>query len=154
MALMTDFVYSDQCEPHRIRTKQILKQYPEMRMLIGKNWKTLFAILGIVGLQVALSWFVHDRSWWLVVGLAYFIGAFADHALFVMIHECAHHLLFKNRGANRLAGILANLPQLFPSSVSFERYHIKHHSFQGIHELDADLPNHWEAKLINNRFWG
>jgi sphingolipid delta-4 desaturase len=90
----------------------------------------------------------------LVVGAAYLLGAFADHALFVMIHECAHHLLFKNRAANRWAGMLANLPQLFPSSISFERYHIKHHSFQGIHELDADLPNKWEAKLINNYFIG
>ena len=44
--------------------------------------------------------------------------------------------------------------ELFPSSVTFERYHIKHHSFQGIHELDADLPNYWEAKLINNYFIG
>jgi sphingolipid delta-4 desaturase len=56
--------------------------------------------------------------------------------------------------ANRLAGILANMPQLFPSAVAFERYHIKHHSFQGVHELDADLPNRWEAKLINNYFIG
>lgn len=125
-----------------------------MRKLIGKNWVTIFAIIGIVALQVVLSWLLDDKSWWLVVGVAYFIGAFADHALFVMIHECAHHLLFKNRSANRFAGIIANLPQLFPSSVSFERYHIKHHSFQGIHELDADLPNRWEAKLINNYFIG
>jgi len=154
MARRTDFVYSIECEPHRIRTKQILKHHPEMRKLIGKNWLTIFAIIGIVSLQVALAWFVRDKSWWIIAGIAYFIGAFADHALFVMIHECAHHLLFKNRSANRLAGIIANLPQLFPSSVSFERYHIKHHSFQGIHELDADLPNRWEAKLINNHFIG
>ncbi len=125
-----------------------------MRKLIGKNWITIFAIIGIVGLQVGLAWFLSDKSWWLVAGMAYLIGAFADHALFVMIHECAHHLLFKSRSANRFAGIIANLPQLFPSSVSFERYHIKHHSFQGIHELDADLPNRWEAKLINNYFIG
>ena len=46
------------------------------------------------------------------------------------------------------------MPLIFPSSVSFERYHIKHHSFQGVHELDGDLPNHWEAKLINNYFIG
>jgi sphingolipid delta-4 desaturase len=89
-----------------------------------------------------------------VIGAAYFLGAFADHALFVMIHECAHRLLFKKPEANRLAGIFANMLQLFPSSVSFERYHIKHHSFQGVHELDADLPNKWEAKLINNYFIG
>ena len=63
-------------------------------------------------------------------------------------------LIFKNPAANKLAGIFANMPQIFPSSVAFERYHIKHHSFQGVHELDADLPNRWEAKLINNYFFG
>jgi sphingolipid delta-4 desaturase len=154
MTKKNSFVYSDKSEPHRIRTKEILKQHPDIRKLIGKNPSTIFAILGLVSLQIVLSWFVADQSWWLVFGLAYLIGAFADHALFVMIHECAHRLLFKKPEANRLAGILANIPQLFPSSVSFERYHIKHHSFQGVHELDADLPNHWEAKLINNFFIG
>lgn len=154
MVKRTDFVYSAAPEPHRIRTRQILKQHPEMRKLIGKNRYTIFAILGLVLFQVALAWLVKDRSWWIVVGGAYLLGAFADHALFVMIHECAHHLLFKSRAANRLAGILANLPQLFPSSINFERYHIKHHSFQGIHELDADLPDRWEARLINNYFIG
>jgi sphingolipid delta-4 desaturase len=154
MSQRTDFVYSVKQEPHRLRTKQILQQHPEIRKLIGKNKYTFFAILGLVSFQVAMSWLVRDSSWWLVFGAAYLLGAFADHSLFVMIHECAHHLLFKNRAANRLSGILANLPQLFPSSVSFERYHIKHHSFQGVHELDADLPNRWEAKLINNFFIG
>jgi sphingolipid 4-desaturase/C4-monooxygenase len=154
MLRKTDFVHSGKQEPHRLRTRQILQQHPDVRKLIGKNAYTIIAILGLVSFQVVMSWLVADRSWWIVVGAAYLLGAFADHALFVMIHECAHHLLFKSRSANRLAGILANLPQLFPSSVSFERYHIKHHSFQGIHELDADLPNRWEARLINNYFIG
>src|ERR1700744_3192336 len=154
MTKKTDFVYSQESEPHRIRTKKILKQFPQMRNLIGKNPATIFAITGLVGIQVVLAWFLRDQSWWWVFGAAYFIGAFADHALFVMIHECAHQLLFKGRSANRWAGIFANMPQIFPSSISFERYHIKHHSFQGVHELDADLPNRWEAKLINNSFLG
>jgi len=125
-----------------------------MRNLIGKNPYTIFAIIGLVSFQVVLAWFVHDKSWWYVFGAAYLLGAFADHALFVMIHECAHQLLFKGRSANRWAGIFANMPQIFPSAISFERYHIKHHSFQGVHELDADLPNRWEAKLISNSFLG
>jgi sphingolipid delta-4 desaturase len=154
MSKKTDFVYSAECEPHRLRTKQILKQHPEIRQLIGKNPKTVIAVFGLVIFQVVMSWFVASHSWWMVFIAAYVLGAFADHALFVMIHECAHKLLFKSQTANRLAGILSNLPQIFPSSVSFERYHIKHHSFQGIHELDADLPNRWEAKLINNYFIG
>ena len=154
MQQKNDFVYSEVSEPHRIRTKDILKVHPDIRKLIGKNPNTIFAIIGLVGLQVALAWFTSAQSWWIVFIAAYLIGAFADHALFVMIHECAHKLLFKKPAANRLAGIFANLPQLFPSSVSFERYHIKHHSFQGVHELDADLPNHWEARLIDNYFIG
>jgi sphingolipid delta-4 desaturase len=154
MVRKIDFTHSEKQEPHRLRTKQILQQHPEMRKLIGKNPNTIFVILGIVAFQVVMAWLLKDQSWWLIVGAAYLLGAFADHALFVMIHECAHHLLFKNRAANRWAGMIANLPQLFPSSISFERYHIKHHSFQGIHELDADLPNKWEAKLINNYFIG
>lgn len=121
-----------------------------MRKLIGKNPLTFLAILGVVGFQLVLSWLVADQSWWLVVGAAYLLGAFADHALFVLIHECAHRLVFKNQAANRLSGILANVPLIFPSSVSFEKYHIKHHSFQGVHELDGDLPNYWEARLINH----
>jgi sphingolipid delta-4 desaturase len=154
MLRKTDFIHSTRQEPHRLRTRQILKEHPEVRQLIGKNKYTFFAILGLVGFQVAMSWLVSAQSWWIVFGAAYLLGAFADHSLFVMIHECAHHLLFKSRAANRLSGILSNLPQIFPSSVSFERYHIKHHSFQGVHELDADLPNRWEAKLINNYFIG
>lgn len=148
------FVFSNDSEPHRIRTKEILKSHPQIRKLIGKNPMTIFAIIGLVSLQIGLSFLLKEQSWWIVFIAAYVIGAFADHALFVMIHECAHRLLFKKPEANRLAGIFANIPQLFPSSVSFERYHIKHHSFQGVHELDADLPNKWEAKLINNYFIG
>lgn len=154
MIQLKSFTFSEKSEPHRLRTKNILKEHPEIRQLIGKNPLTIFAIIGLVALQIVLAWFLADKAWWLVFTLAYLIGAFADHALFVMIHECAHKLLFKKPAANRLAGIFANIPQLFPSSVSFERYHIKHHSFQGVHELDADLPNHWEAKLINNYFIG
>lgn len=150
----TDFVYSNNPEPHRIRTKQILKQHPQIRNLISKNPKTFLFITLLVSFQVAMAWALRDSSWWWIFGLAYFAGAFADHALFVMIHETTHKLVFKSPAANKLAGIFANLPQMFPSSVAFERYHIKHHSFQGVHELDADLPNRWEAKLINNYFIG
>lgn len=149
-----NFVHVSTSEPHRTRTKEILKQFPGMRKLIGKNPLSIFVIIGLVGFQLLFCWLVADQSWWIVVGAAYLLGAFADHALFVMIHECAHRLIFKSQAANRLAGILANVPLIFPSSVSFEKYHIKHHSFQGVHELDGDLPNYWEAKLIDNYFIG
>jgi sphingolipid delta-4 desaturase len=150
----TDFVHVETPEPHRGRTREMLKQHPELRGLIGKNPYSFMAIIGIVALQVLVAYFLSGQSWWWVFGAAYLIGAFADHALFVLIHECAHKLIFKNRAANKIAGMIANIPLIFPSSVSFETYHLKHHSFQGVHELDGDLPNYWEAKLINHYFIG
>lgn len=150
----TQFRYSAQPEPHRVRTLQILKQYPDVKKLMGKNPLTIFAILGLVGGMIAISYLVKDSSWWIVVLVAYGVGAFFNHSLFVMIHECSHHLLFKNKALNNLASITANLPHIMPSAMSFARYHIKHHSFQGVHELDADLPDYWEAKLFNNSTLG
>jgi sphingolipid delta-4 desaturase len=154
MAIRKDFFETIAPEPHRMRTKAILKEHPCIRKLIGKNPLTIFAIIGLVGFQIVAAYFMSQYAWWIGIIVAYLFGAFADHALFVMIHECAHKLLFKNQAANKLAGILANTPLIFPSSVSFERYHLKHHSFQGVQELDGDIPNHWEAKLINNYFIG
>ncbi len=145
-----DFVFSPEKEPHRTRTKQILKEHPEIKDLIGKNPYTFFVLFFIVASLYTLSYFLRDQAWWLIFVVAYTYGALASHTLFVLIHECAHNLLFKKRPLNALAGILANMPQVLPSSVSFARYHIKHHSFQGVFELDADLPSKWEAKLIRN----
>ncbi len=154
MPTRNDFFETLAAEPHRFRTKAILKQHPQVRNLIGKNPITIFAIIGLVFIQIAAALFLSNYSWWLIIAIAYLAGAFADHALFVMIHECAHKLLFKRKSSNKISGIIANMPLIFPSSVSFERYHLKHHSFQGIHELDGDIPNYWEAKLINNYFIG
>lgn len=154
MAIRKDFSYSTVSEPHRLRTKKILAEHPEVRELIGKNPYTFFALTGLVLAMVALAYLLKDSSWWLLVLIAYVVGAFINHSLFVMVHETTHNLLFKSKAANLLAGIFANLPHIFPSAVSFSRYHLKHHSFQGIHELDADLPDFWEARLINNSTLG
>lgn len=144
------FTWSEQCEPHKLRTKEIISQHPEIRHLIGRNPYTFLVILLCVGIQVAMSWILYDESWWWVLPSSYLIGAFACHTLFICIHECSHNLIFKNRTLNTLSGMIANLPLVFPSSVSFQKYHLKHHAFQGIEELDADMPSEWEAKLVNN----
>jgi sphingolipid delta-4 desaturase len=146
----TDFAWSQEPNPHHVRVRQILKQHPEMKELIGKNPYTIFMILGLVGSQIAISYFLKDSSWWLVFLVAYGVGAFISHALWVMIHESSHGLIFRGKLPNLMAGILANLPHIFASSVSFQRYHLKHHAHQGEHDLDADLPDFWEAKLISN----
>jgi sphingolipid delta-4 desaturase len=149
-----DFAYSTAPEPHRARTKEILQRHPEMRELIGHNPSSFLWTVGIVAIQFGLARFATGLSWWLVVLLAYCVGAFANHALFVMIHDCTHRLVFKRKVPNMLTELIANLPLFLPGSVSFHKYHLKHHSFQGVYELDADIPGRWEARLIGHSALG
>lgn len=152
MLRRNQFNHSDQSEPHRLRAKYILQNYPEIHNLVGKNPFTLFFIVGLVILQVVLAGMLSTQSWLVILLCSYLLGAFISHALFVLIHECVHCLLFVNRSLNRWASILANLPMLLPCAISFGKAHLKHHAFQGIYELDGDLPSYWEAKLIKNYF--
>lgn len=150
MAYQQDFTYVEGAEPHRHRTKDIITAHPEVKDLIGKNPMTMALILLCVGFQCVVAYFLQTQSWWLVIALAWFVGAFPTHTLFVCIHEAAHNLIFKKMRLNTFAGIIANLPSLLPSAITFKNFHIKHHAFQGVHELDCDLPDKWEARLINN----
>jgi sphingolipid 4-desaturase/C4-monooxygenase len=149
-----DFLYTESPEPHRDRTKAILKHHPELRTLIGRNPYSFLLIVAVVALQTLLAFLVRDQSWWIPVIIAYGVGAYANHSLFVLIHESAHNLIFKRKSANILAGMLADFPNLVPSSVSFRSYHLKHHTFQGDYDLDADLPSRWEANLVGSSFPG
>ena len=61
-----DFSHSVRPEPHRDRTKQILRDHPGIRALIGPAPFTFWCILALVGLQFGVAWFVADRPMWLV----------------------------------------------------------------------------------------
>lgn len=149
-----DFSYSDKAEPHKERTREILKTHPEVREFITRSPISIVYVLGIVTLQIAIAFLLRDSHWWLALIVAYLVGAFANHALFVLIHECSHNLIFKNRTLNMIASIIADIPNTVPSAISFRSYHLKHHSFQGNYYLDADLASRWEAKLIGSTFIG
>lgn len=151
---MKEFLVSPEAEPHIGRTREIIQKYPQIKKLMGRNPMTFAFIVAIVTLQLVLAWFSASLAWYWILLLAYAVGAFANHALFTLIHECAHNMVFQSRIANLWAGILCDLPNAFPSSVQFRKYHLKHHAFQGNYEIDADIPSVWEARLIGNSFIG
>ena len=140
MVRADDFEFSTVREPHRGRAQAILAERPEVRDLVGKNPYSFAVIVGVVALQFFLAWMLSSASWWIILLTAYLVGAFADHALFVMIHKCAHNLIFRGRLGNLLSGITANLPMTLPSSVSFGRYHLRHHAFQGVYDSMPTCP--------------
>ena len=91
-------------EPHADRAREILARHPEIRRHFGCNpWSTVL-IAALVALQMILATWTHRRPWYIVLLAAYVIGAFATHALLVLVHECVHNLVSERRGVNRLAG--------------------------------------------------
>ena len=149
-----DFKYSNSEEPHIQRTKDIIRKYPEIKKLMGRYPKTFLYAFFVVALQLAIAYILRDQAWWIVLIAAYGVGAFANHALFVLIHEFTHNMVFKSKVANLWGGIMCDLPNAFPSSAAFRKYHLKHHAFQGHYDIEADLASKWEAKLIGSNFIG
>jgi sphingolipid 4-desaturase/C4-monooxygenase len=149
-----DFYYTDTEEPHKQRTKDILNAHPDVRNLMGRNPFSFVLIVLIVSAQLTVAFLLRDQAWWLTLIAAYLFGAFANHSLYVLIHEAAHLLIFKKKPLNFIAGIIADIPNVVPSAVTFRTYHLKHHSFQGHYDLDADLASRWEARLIGHHARG
>jgi sphingolipid delta-4 desaturase len=144
-------------QPHPERTRLILKAHPQVRDLIGRNSWTAAVLALVVSLQVALAWLFGKLGlhyWWVSLAAAWCVGAFANHSLYVIIHEATHNLIFKRRSWNRWSAILADLPNVFPGATGFQVYHLKHHSHQGDYHLDADIASRWEARLIGNSVLG
>ena len=98
--------------------------------------------------QGAVALLVAHRSWMLWLPAAYVIGATVDHALWALIHDTCHNLVFRSRTANRIVAIVANLPLVVPGAISFGKYHLLHHRHMGDLEFDAGVPGPTEARII------
>lgn len=154
--MQNNFYQADFEQPHPERTRAILKAHPEVRSLMGRNpWTALIGLL-VVAVQTAIAFGISrlgPHGWWAGLLLAYGFGAFANHCTYVIIHDATHNLVFRSRFLNKLVAIGADLPNLLPAAVSFGIYHLKHHAHQGDYEVDADIPNQWEARLVGNKWY-
>jgi sphingolipid delta-4 desaturase len=144
-------------EQHGVRAKAILASHPEMRRLIGRNPWTGLICASIVVFQVAVAAGVSrlgGQAWIFALAIAWTIGAFANHCLYVIIHDATHDLVFRRRYWNKLVMILADLPNLAPGAIAFRAYHLHHHSYLGVEGRDADLPSLWERRAFGGSFLG
>src|SRR4030095_12874041 len=144
------FTLTDQPNPHIERGRQILKRHPALRRHFKPYPPSAAYIVAIVALQLAVAFALRAACWVWVILSAYLVGAFASHALFVLIHEATHDLIVRGSLPNRLFGILCNVGQGFPSAMSFRTYHLLHHYRLDEYDYDADLAFDWEARLLGN----
>lgn len=99
---------------------------------------------------MGLCIFSTTLSWKLLIPLAYVVGGAANCNLQLAMHEISHNLAFKGTTtigmfSNRILSIIANLPLAIPAAISFRKYHLEHHRYQGHEIVDVDLPTHWEG---------
>jgi len=149
-----DFEWATTDEPHATRRKQILAKYPHIKKLFGydPNFKWQVAVLVLI--QCIMCYVMKDRSWPTILVVAYCFGGVVNHSLSLAVHEISHGQGFGHTRplANRLLGYFANLPLGVPMSVSFKKYHLEHHRYQGDEIIDTDLPTLLEAKLFSTTF--
>lgn len=160
-----NFVYDDMDEPHIKRKHAILSRYPKVTSLYGYEPLTKYVSLAVVAVQLSVAIFFGrvftpqnfaenfinwSTAWYWAMFLccAYVVGGTLSAMIGVIIHEIAHSLCFKSHFANRLLGLFVNVPLTVPIAMSFRRYHLDHHAYQGVKSKDPDLPMDWEVSLI------
>ncbi|KAI7881717.1 fatty acid desaturase-domain-containing protein [Mucor mucedo] len=146
-----DFARDNMDEPHLKRKHTILREHPEVEKLYGTDIRTLYVTLAINVVQLSIA-YTFGKVWtppiYIFALVAYFIGGTLTGMIGVIIHEACHCLVFKTKWMNRYVGLFANISLPVPIAQSFRRYHIEHHTWQGVEGMDPDLPLDWEKSLI------
>lgn len=150
--VLNEFYWTKDLEPHVNRRKMILAKHPEITKLTGYETKTKWYVLGVVLLQLLVAFYLRNTPplSYKFIAMAYVIGATANQAIFLAIHELSHNLLFKKPLHNKLFAIFTNMPIGIPYSASFQPYHQLHHKFMGDENLDTDLPTRFEGIVLSN----
>jgi fatty acid desaturase len=101
----------------------------------------------------ALGWWAFMVNWGLIAGAfvlaiilpnpltiigATFIIAGRQLGLGILVHDCAHHALFKDRRANEIAGQWLAGPPINLNFAEYRKYHLAHHRHTGTSK-DPDL---------------
>ena len=151
------FVISQVEEPHSVRRRKILAQYPEITKLYGHDIRSAIFCGTTIAIQFAMMYLVRDLSFLPLLVLTYVVSGTLNHSLFLAMHEVTHDLFFKTRLANRIFSHLVNLPMGVPASAYFKVYHNAHHTDLGQLGEDTDLPSEYEARMFKGRlgrlFW-
>jgi sphingolipid 4-desaturase/C4-monooxygenase len=112
----TDFEWMYDEEPHKSRRTEILKKYPgndeifvfvhcesfliafltfpEIKQLFGHDPMFKWYCIGLVLLQVISLHFLQEKSWPVLLIVAYCFGGVINHSLSLAVHEISHNLSF------------------------------------------------------------
>jgi len=148
------FLFVDYNQPHWKRKKIMMDADPAVMKLFKSYPLSSLYIVLIVLLQTVLTYFFKDSSYWILFLASYTIGAVADHAMWVLIHDCTHNVVLNSRYGNLFLHLVANIPLVWPSTLSFRYYHLMHHSNLNTAYGDPDVPSALENKIFGSTALG
>ncbi len=143
-----DYKYVSTPNWHTERSREMIKKYPAIRKLMGPEKSTKYFIALMVVAQLVFAYLFQNLSWWFFIPLAYFVGGFINHALFVMVHECSHNLVVKSASGNKIFALICDIAIAIPSAMGFSYYHIYHHLHLGEYSYDPDIVSYREGNII------
>jgi len=87
----------------------------------------------MVATQLTACYFIKDASWVTLLITAYCFGGVINHSMTLAIHEISHSLAFgyTRPFANKALAVFGNLIIGVPTAITFKRYHLDHHRYQG-----------------------
>jgi sphingolipid 4-desaturase/C4-monooxygenase len=135
---------------HIQRRKAILQRYPEVQGLFGPYPWSALLLAGLVALQWTVAWLLRAQPWYVLVLVAYGGGAIINHALYVLMHEATHNLIFPTPVLNKVCGLLCDGALGVPSAMSFRKYHLLHHQHLNERGWDPDVVSPCEGRLIGH----
>lgn len=113
---------------HYERKRAILAAHPEVAKLFGTNPWTAAMLVVVMSAHVWLSVALVGAPVWVMLGMAYTVGALLSLQCAVIGHEGAHKLVFKSAVANKLLACVAFAPVVMgPFGNFWAVEHMYHH---------------------------
>lgn len=140
-------------DPHRERGRALVRLHPDILHLIGPRPVTALWIAAVATAHLGLAAAFAGHRWWVWTSGAYAIGSVLNLALWTLLHECTHDLVFRRQRANCWLGIVAALPLGLPVASAFRNGHLLHHRHPDHPVYDIDVPSAWEARWVGRSAW-
>lgn len=113
----------------RPRAPRLLSSEELRRLSRRSGARATFAIArqwAVIALAIAFA--VYVGAWW-AFALALVVVSTRQHGLAVLMHDGAHHLLYRNRLINDVVSDVALAFPLFVSTQLYRRHHFVHHRY-------------------------